>query len=105
MGIWGPSRIEIEIHNAPTREPSPGEPLGGTVERITDKPSGVDASLSAEDSWVRAAVGRRNLVQAGIPELVRQPTFPPLPRLVLTLWRFGWAFLSWNIFDLSLIHI
>ena len=99
MGIWGPSRIEIEIHNAPTREPPPGEPLGGTVERTTDRPSGVDASFSAEDSWVREAVGRRNLVQSGIPELVRQPTFPPLPRLVLTLWRFGWAFLSWNIFD------
>ena len=99
MGIWGPSRIEVEIHSAPTREPSLGEPLGGTVERITDKSSDIGTSSSAEDSWVREAVGRRNLVQAGIPKLVRQPTFPPLLRLLVTLWRFGWALLTWKVFD------
>ena len=99
MGIWGPSHIEIEIQDAPTQEPSPGQHLGGTVERIADKASGVNAFSSAEDLWVREAVGRRNLVQAAIPKLVRKPTFPPLPRLVLTLWRFGWAFLTWKILD------
>ena len=99
MGIWGPSHIEIEIQNSSNQKSLEVEPVGGTVERTSHISSGVNASSSAEDSWIRQAVNRRNLVQAGIPKLLSQPTFPPLPRLVLTLWRFGWAFLKWRIFD------
>ena len=99
MGIWGPSHIEIQIQDDSVQEPSPGQHLGGTVERISDETSATNASSFAEDLWVREAVGRRSLLQASIPKLVRKPTFPPLPRLVFTLWRFGSAFLAWKVLD------
>ena len=69
------------------------------MERISDETSATNASSFEEDLWVREALGRRSLLQASIPKLVRKPTFPPLPRLVLTLWRFGSAFLAWKVLD------
>ena len=93
MGIWGPEKLEFEILDRPV-EDSQEQPLGQL-----DASVALPTAPDAENLWIKDAHAVRSAIAAGIPRLVNKPSFPPITRLVHTTLRFGWALLSWKLFD------
>ena len=93
MGIWGPEKLEFEILDRPV-EDSQEQPLGQL-----DASVALPTAPDAENLWIKDAHAVRSAIAAGIPRLLNKPSFPPITRLVHTTLRFGWALLSWKLFD------
>jgi len=97
MGIWGPDELQFRILADSTGD--------NEIETLTDvetETTTLEAGLPAPDSenqWIRDAHAVRRVIVAGVPRLVNAPSFPPAIRLTHTTFRFGWALLSWKLFD------
>ena len=98
MGIWGPAKLEIEISDS-------------SENNITEKSLSFKTTVKAEskdqdtqgseviNQWVREADKTRKTLRLSIPNLIRKPKFPPLIRLIVTVFRFGKAFIAWKLRD------
>ena len=97
MGIWGPSKLEIRILEGPKSEniSTLDEAFGSTLKQpVRDS----EITYSSEiDQWVREAAESRKSLRSSIPSLIRKPKFPPLGRLLVTVFRFGRAYIGWKI--------
>ncbi|MDP6862871.1 MAG: cytochrome P450 [Acidimicrobiales bacterium] len=97
MGIWGPDELQFRILADSTGD--------NEIETLTDvetETTTLEVGLPAPDSenqWIRDAHAVRRVIVAGVPRLVNAPSFPPAIRLTHTTFRFGWALLSWKLFD------
>ncbi|MBG01535.1 MAG: hypothetical protein CL470_04615 [Acidimicrobiaceae bacterium] len=97
MGIWGPSKLEIRILEGPKSEniSTLDEAFGSTLKQpVRDS----EITYSSEiDQWVREAAESRKSLRSSIPSLIRKPKFPPLGRLLVTVFRFGRAYIGWKL--------
>ena len=97
MGIWGPSKLEIRILEDPNSKniSTLDETFGSTLKQPV---SNSEITYSSEiDEWVREAAESRKAVRSSIPSLIRKPKFPPLGRLLITVLRFGRAYIGWKL--------
>ena len=99
MGIWGPEKLEFRV----LTEANSGHSVTTDTDENTDPGRNNSVLDSAapehENQWIQEAHAVRQVIVAGVPRLVNAPTFPPISRLLHTGFRFGWAFLSWKLFD------
>ena len=99
MGIWGPEKLEFRV----VAEAS--AVMASALYEAEDTTMRPDiavvgsAAPDQENQWIQEAHSVRQVIVAGVPRLVNAPTFPPISRLLHTAFRFGWAFLSWRLFD------
>ena len=96
MGIWGPEKLEFEILESPSQVLN--EQIGSSLDNELATLTAITAPDS-ENLWIQDAHAVRNTIVAGVPRLVNEPSFPPVIRLAHTTLRFGWALVSWKIFD------
>ena len=95
MGIWGPSRLEIAFQDSSISDVFSA---GTNFENKTVKVSG-RVSEKREDLLISDSSEKRTEIQKSIPNLVQRPKFPPIRRLLLTIFTFGKAFTAWKIID------
>ena len=105
MGIWGPSAIEIKISDQDLNkdEANDRNRFVSTIkeeERIRELSNDV-----SKDPWIRDAAKSRERLRASIPNLIRKPKFPPIWRLLITVLRFGKAFIVWKMMDREKDHL
>lgn len=98
MGIWGPEVLQIRIEDQADDSRLAPPSLGRENKELNREDLGYKAS-SHEDDWVRQSAIERKSLQQTIPKLVRKPTFPPITRLVTTIWHFSKALLAWKLLD------
>ena len=98
MGIWGPSKLEIEIHEDLRQHQLLAPTLVETVEEPDDANMSL-ATSAARNTWIRASAAKRKTVRATIPKLIRKPTLPPILRLGATIWAFGSCLMLWKLLD------
>ena len=97
MGIWGPAKLEIRILEDPNSKEisSLSETFGSTRKQPVGNN---EITYSSEiDNWVRDAAESRKALRSSIPSLIRKPKFPPLGRLLITVLRFGKAYIGWKL--------
>ncbi len=97
MGIWGPSKLEIQIlENPKSRTATPvNEKYISTLKTPVHN---TEIAYSSEiDQWVREAAASRKALRGSIPDLIRKPKFPPVGRLLVTVFRFGRAYIGWKL--------
>ncbi len=97
MGIWGPSKLEIRVLEDPNSKniSTLDETFGSTLKQPVRNS---EITYSSEiDEWVRQAAESRKALRASIPSLIRKPKFPPLGSLLITVLRFGRAYIGWKL--------
>ena len=95
MGIWGPSRLEIAFQDSSINDVFSA---GTNFENKTIKVAG-RVSAKREDLLISDSSEKRSEIQKSIPHLVQRPKFPPIRRLLVTVFTFGKAFITWKIID------
>ena len=98
MGIWGPAKLEIKILADGESDQSQNQTSFKTTVKVESK---LEDNESSEivNQWIREADETRRTLRLSIPDLIRKPKFPPLIRLLVTVFRFGKAFMMWKIRD------
>ena len=95
MGIWGPSRLEIAFQDLSSNKVF----TAGTNDNIEKNPITGHISEKDEDLLIRESSKKRFEIQKSIPYLIQRPKFPPIRRLLKTVFTFGKAFITWKIVD------
>ncbi|MDG2428944.1 MAG: cytochrome P450 [Acidimicrobiales bacterium] len=98
MGIWGPSRLEIEIHEDLEQHQLLEPTLVETIQKPDDENTSLFTS-SNQNIWISESAVKRKTVRATIPKLIQKPTLPPLLRLTATIWAFGSSLVLWRLLD------
>ncbi|MFL2993233.1 MAG: cytochrome P450 [Acidimicrobiales bacterium] len=104
MGIWGPSKLEIKIIDDEESKIHPDRSARFTSTIKKPVAMNDESDTSRVDKWIREAAQSRETLRRSIPNLIRKPKFPPLGRLIITVFRFGKAFISWKVIDRKLAH-
>jgi ubiquinone biosynthesis protein len=96
MGIWGPEEVQIKV----LAEASDDIDNQNFVSTKVDDSNPISSmAQSSQDSWIHDAAISREKLRLSIPDLIRKPKLPPIGRLLITVWRFSSAFISWKLFD------
>jgi len=98
MGIWGPAKLEIKILAEGKSDKSQNQTDFKTTVKAESKLENNESS-EVVNQWIREADETRRTLRLSIPGLIRKPKFPPLTRLLTTVFRFGKAFIMWKIRD------
>ena len=97
MGIWGPAKLEIRISDYESGSPRKETNFKTTVKAESKLEN--DQSSEIVNQWIKEADETRRTLRLSIPDLIRKPKFPPLIRLLVTVFRFGKAFVMWKVRD------
>jgi ubiquinone biosynthesis protein len=98
MGIWGPAKLEIKIFKDNENDASKKSISFKTTVKAESKREDTHGP-EVINHWIREADKTRKTLRLSIPNLIRKPKFPPLIRLLVTVFRFGKAFIAWKIRD------
>ena len=99
MGIWGPSSLEIQIVDEVTKRNTQKRenPFASTIKEEIEIED--EKEIRRIDQWIREASISRKILRHSIPNLIRKPKFPPIGRLLVTIFRFGKEFIAWKVLD------